>query len=387
MKKLIETEVKNERSLGKLGKIIVYLTEDLVEYLKGEKTKNGEDLYLLFQRGMALRGFKHLIEKIREKNASIKIIFTRKGSKYTEDEIYISYDEYKKFGSEKFFALYRSTGLEVAGSFLGNTFPSDFTYKKEALSLGEIKRAGKNLDSIVDQLPNRPKTNRVLIDKTSKILEELTSKKKLLKEEVEALATIHKQSNISFFQSRVDELADRLKKVYPETKGKNSWQSWIYKNNWLFGVNYQKPIEKQKLSISGAMPDYLFPTLDGFFDVLEIKLPSKEIIVPDPSHTGSYAWSSDTNKAIGQVVTYLNDIELYQLHLKQEIERVYGLKCFLIKPRAFILIGNKDGWVDQQHQALRKLNYSLHGITVLSYTDLIRMGEEIITNYTKTQDE
>ena len=131
------------------------------------------------------------------------------------------------------------------------------------------------------------------------------------------------------------------------------------------------------------MPDYSFPTMDGFLDILEIKLPTMEVITSDPSHVGSHTWSSDTNKAIGQVVTYLSDIELYQLHLKEEIKRVYGLYLYLIKPRAVILIGNKDGWTSEQHKALRKLNYSLHGIEVLTYTDLQKRGEAIIENYSK----
>jgi len=36
------------------------------------------------------------------------------------------------------------------------------------------------------------------------------------------------------------------------------------------------------------MPDFIFPTLDGFVDILEIKLPSKEVIVEDASHAGSW---------------------------------------------------------------------------------------------------
>ena len=39
------------------------------------------------------------------------------------------------------------------------------------------------------------------------------------------------------------------------------------------------------------MPDYLFPTLDGFVDILEIKLPSFEVIEEDVGHIGSWVWS------------------------------------------------------------------------------------------------
>jgi uncharacterized protein (UPF0254 family) len=35
------------------------------------------------------------------------------------------------------------------------------------------------------------------------------------------------------------------------------------------------------------MPDYLFPTLDGFIDILEIKLPEDDVIIKDTNHIGS----------------------------------------------------------------------------------------------------
>lgn len=131
------------------------------------------------------------------------------------------------------------------------------------------------------------------------------------------------------------------------------------------------------------MPDYLFPTVDGFLDILEIKLPSHEVIIADSSHPGSYRWCGETNRAIGQVVNYLNDIERLQLELSRAIKREYGRTVFVIKPRAFIVVGTKNDWGEPRREALRKLNYSLHGIEVLTYTDLIDRGREVIDRYTR----
>ena len=127
----------------------------------------------------------------------------------------------------------------------------------------------------------------------------------------------------------------------------------------------------------------LVPTVDGFLDILEIKLPSNDVIIEDTSHPGSYRWCGETNKAIGQVVNYLSDIERLQLELSRAIKNKYGWDIFVIKPRAFIVIGTKDNWDEMKKEALRKLNYSLHGIEVLTYTDLIQRGEEIIQRYTQ----
>lgn len=380
---LLQINVQNDRSLSKLGVITIYMTPEVKAALDGETTKNGETLFKLFTNGRALRGFKHLIETIREKEPKSKIVFTHQKTEITDGQIAINYDDYKKAAGEKFFSFYRETGLDAASYFLNQHFPKNFNYDNSRISEADVKKLDKNLQQIIEQIPKKKKNKKVIIDQTSKIISELSVKKKLLKEEVEDLENLRNTSNIFFFQSKIEELKTRLSKNYPETNGKSSWQRWIYVNNWLFGINYQLPIEKQKINIVGSMPDYLFPTMDGFLDILEIKLPSKDIIVKDYNHNGAYAWSSDTNKAIGQVVTYLSDIELYQLPLRDEIKRVYRQDIYLIKPRAFVLIGNKDGWSQEQHNALRKLNYSLHGIEVISYTDLLQRGKEIVEKYTK----
>ncbi len=172
----------------------------------------------------------------------------------------------------------------------------------------------------------------------------------------------------------VNELEIRLGNDFSETIGEDSWQKWIYIHNWLFGVNYHKPIEKQKINITGIMPDYLFPTLDQFIDILEIKLPSEEVIIQDTSHIGSWVWSNSSNYAIGQVINYLGEIERLRLEIEKNIRDVYHLEFSLLKPRAFILIGQSANWTLLKKEGLRKLNNSLHGIEIITYTDLANRG-------------
>ncbi|MBU0698195.1 MAG: Shedu anti-phage system protein SduA domain-containing protein [Bacteroidota bacterium] len=174
-----------------------------------------------------------------------------------------------------------------------------------------------------------------------------------------------------------DELNSRLQTGgYSETTGDDSWQKWIYKNNWLFGVKYKAPIEKARINISGIMPDYLFPTLDGFVDILEIKLPDDEVIVADTSHKGSWKWTPETNVAIGQVVNYLGEIDRLRLEIEKTIKTQYGWEFSLLKPRAHILIGNSSSWASDKKEGLRKMNHALHGIEVITYKDLIDRGNQ-----------
>lgn len=185
----------------------------------------------------------------------------------------------------------------------------------------------------------------------------------------------------------IKELGERLTKSYPETSGDDSWQSWIYRNSWLFGVNYGKPIEKQKINITGVMPDYIFPRLDGFVDVLEIKLPTEDVIIAVPGHPGAWAWSTATNHAIGQTVNYLAEIDRLRFEIENEIRNKYQQEFSVLKPNGYVLIGSNQGWTKAKKEALRNLNHSLHGIEVLTYTELQERGQAFLGElYSKKQE-
>ena len=126
------------------------------------------------------------------------------------------------------------------------------------------------------------------------------------------------------------------------------------------------------------MPDYLFPTIDGFVDILEIKLPNDDVIVKDNSHNGSWKWSPETNTAIGQVVNYLSEIDRLQLEIEKSIKDKYNLEINLLKPRAYILIGNSKGWDNSKKEGLRKMNHALHGIEVITYKELVDRGNQYL---------
>ena len=126
------------------------------------------------------------------------------------------------------------------------------------------------------------------------------------------------------------------------------------------------------------MPDYLFPTIDGFVDILEIKLPSFSVIEKDKNHAGSWIWSKESNQAIGQVVNYLGETDRLRLEIEKQIKTRYSKEISMLKPRAFILIGMSDDWNQDQRDGLRKLNHALHGIEILTYADLIKRGEAYV---------
>jgi hypothetical protein len=179
------------------------------------------------------------------------------------------------------------------------------------------------------------------------------------------------------YEVAISEFQERLNHDYKETSGDKSWQTWIQRNFWLFGANYRQPFPKEKVGFD-SIPDFLFATLDGFLDFLEIKLPKHKVVVPSESHPGAYRLSQEANEAVGQSVQYLSEIEKNQDEIAKRIRYNYQLDLSTLKPRAIILIGNSTDWNELDRAGLRKLNNTLHAIEIITYSDLLERGKHLV---------
>lgn len=178
---------------------------------------------------------------------------------------------------------------------------------------------------------------------------------------------------IQSYKNVLFEFEKRLEQDLEETAGDDSWQNWFTKNYWLFGSNYQKPIPKAKINIEGSMPDFIFPSIDGCVDGIDIKKPNTgEIVVRDQNHANSYYWSPEINKAIGQVVNYLYDMDENRLKLAEI------LNVNIARPRGIIVVGRSNSWTTEQLKAYRKLSFSLHGIEILTYDHVLDRAKSLI---------
>jgi hypothetical protein len=187
---------------------------------------------------------------------------------------------------------------------------------------------------------------------------------------------------ISVYQKSLEDFEKRLKEDHYETKGNDSWQSWIYNNRWLFGTQYGQIIQKEKIGFDN-IPDFLLLTAEGFLDVLEIKKPSSPVLLGDSSHQGNFKWSSEVSEALAQADNYLNHTNLHHLEISKRIKEKYDLEINAIKPRAIVLIGRSDTWNNNKRERFRSLNQMLHGVEVVTYSDLQRRGQSLIKLYTE----
>ncbi len=376
MNNLIKFTIDN-KNYGKIRDIDLYITEKLKAELEKIGSRNyGNQFNKL--KTVGLKGLKHLLETIKKSlKGNVKIIFSTERSKIQDNNVIIDYESYRKLGNREFFEVYRKTGLNTANKFLQEKLkgiegisPADLISKKETELIIE------NLKPSFDKIPTKSK-DLLFFSLASMIRESKIDTSKL---NIDSLKNIKAATAQAYFKNKIDEFNKRLKKKYPETRGKNSWQTWIYGNVWLFGMNYVKSIEKQKVGFDN-IPDFVFLTVDQFLDVLDIKAPEHPVIIKDKNHSGSYYWSSKVSEAIGQVANYLHELEKNQLQVAQRIERELNLKIRAVKPRAMIVIGRSNKWDENENEGFRKLNDSLHGIEVIAYDQLLMRANRLVEIY------
>ena len=201
-------------------------------------------------------------------------------------------------------------------------------------------------------------------------LEESHSRNKELQSRIETLADEIRKYKISDYESVIKDLRVRLHAKYKETAGKDAWQKWIYTHSWIFGVQYTKPIQQFPLTVKSRL-DFLFPTPDGFVDILEIKLPSATVLRDG-------RWTVEVSNAISQGLRYIREIEQNHYEIKKRIKEDAGIDINILKPRVFILIGMSNKWTTQDKEVFRHLNHENNSIEILTYTDLLQRGENLI---------
>lgn len=373
---LAKIQIKN-KNYGHFKGAFIYITQDIKDKLEKIPNKQGgNQLQSLLNFGPT--GGKYLIEYIQKQFGSkIKIVLSNELCRVDEDAVIINYEQFRKHLNSRFFPIRRKNGLEGTIEYLQKYFPDSFQ------SIVDLVPTQKEADKVIQSLPSMAQTKErrtTVLEKTAKIIKESGADPKKITPD--SLKEIQAAANQDFYRQKLLEFDSRLLKKYPETKGSNSWQSWIYENTWMFGINYTSPIGKQRVGFN-SIPDYIFPSIDGFIDILEIKLPSAVVISKYTSHPGSYYWSMETSEAIGQAVNYLSEIEKNAFQIQQIVERTYQIKISTIKPRAIILIGKSDKWNEEQLEAFRKLNHAMHGVEVITFTQLGYRAKSLISLYEK----
>jgi hypothetical protein len=152
---------------------------------------------------------------------------------------------------------------------------------------------------------------------------------------------------------------------------------------WVFGLEYEKL--DVRAAGSAGIPDRRLKRIDGLSDLLEIKLPSAELLRRDPK--GRRYIAPDLAEVLGQLMGYLEHFySSYQMQAEDEtgeemLQDTYG--CYY-KPKGILLIGRRNTTAKvrtaskAEPKYLRRLLSYFHWIDVLTYDDLLERATNLI---------
>lgn len=164
-------------------------------------------------------------------------------------------------------------------------------------------------------------------------------------------------------------------------------QAFLKTHPWIFGPEY-KTLDFRDAGYAGN-PDGRLLRIDGMSDVLEVKLPTEELLRVDDK--GRQFIAPKLAEALGQLTGYM---EYYYSEYNQQRDDSTGKEILTdtygkyYKPKGILLIGrrNKESvnsmsqTISVEPKNLRRLLSYFHWVEVLTYDDLIERAENGLNN-------
>lgn len=147
----------------------------------------------------------------------------------------------------------------------------------------------------------------------------------------------------------------------------------------MFGSEYSELLDRRNWTRDVRLDFMLRRTVDDFLEIIEIKTPFKDaLFIKDSSHE-SYYPSSKLSPVIGQVMRYIEEIERSRDAINSKD------KYDPLKIRARIILG-RDG--DEEHvKALRNFNHHLHGIEIITFDQLLRIADKVLSVFERIKEK
>jgi hypothetical protein len=263
--------------------------------------------------------------------------------------------------------------IEKLYLFLQAAYQNEFDDKSGELHLISSIDYAK-LENILDSIPNIADTDKLQLVKN--ILSQLDGSNSSVTE----FASVFESSNGETLRhiaaaSRMVEYTHALNELKqliddPSTDEKK-FQKHLEVNPWMFGSEYSELLPRRTWTRDDRLDYMLRKTVDNYLEIVEIKTAFQEsLFLHDTSHD-SYYPSARLSPVIGQVIRYIEEVE-------RNRDSILAKDCAdTLKIRARVIIG-RDG-SDEHQAALRNFNAHLHRIEIITYDQLLRIAERVLS--------
>jgi hypothetical protein len=296
--------------------------------------------------------------------------------------------------------FHKKLNLEETKDFFSNIFKfknieTGFNLKLDEIKtiLNSIEITSDNFKLIFDRISSKEELKKIVKNLTLEQIDNLNSiiMQTKYKQELENLKKLIELENKHInkelnFRNKVHS-DDKLKKYLSTSKNgqiEGTFENWIKENLWILDSEFDIDLKRKEITkkIKGgkrSLVDLVLKTKDNFLNLIEVKRPKEKLFNWDKGHKNSYQ-HCELSKAIHQCIKYLEVIERPEnKDLLEKEEQV-----FVLRPKIKLIYGHYSNDLiikKQEIERLRSLNFHTNCIEVITYDDLIFMGERIINFY------
>jgi hypothetical protein len=263
--------------------------------------------------------------------------------------------------------------IEILFRFLGASLRDQF--KNEAGELHLIRGEDyAKLAGLLKALPSLANSDKLQLVKS--VLAQLNDTDLTTREYAAAfegsseqtLQHIATASRLVHYKSALLELK-RL--VADPATSESAFQKHLERNPWLFGSEYSELLSRRNWTRDDELDYMLRRTVDNYLEIIEIKTAFTEPLFVYDRDRELYYPSARLSPVIGQVMRYIEEVERNRdsILVKDEVDT--------LKIRARAIVGRNHSPGEQA--ALRNLNAHLHGIEIITFDQLVRIGERVMS--------
>lgn len=240
----------------------------------------------------------------------------------------------------------------------------------------------EKLENILESIPNIADTDKLQL--VGSILSQLDGSSANFSTFVDAfkgssteiLRHISTASRLVQYSSALEKLKELVGN--PSTS-ESSFQAHLQEHPWMFGSEYSELLPRRTWTRDDRLDYMLRKTVDDYLEIVEIKTAfSDSLFIHDSSHD-SYYPSSKLSPVLGQVTRYIEEVE----RNRDQILAKDGFDTLKIRARAIV---GRDGSKDHQ-AALRNFNAHLHRVEIITFDQLIRIAERVLSVFHDSSEE
>jgi len=167
----------------------------------------------------------------------------------------------------------------------------------------------------------------------------------------------------------IGEFQDKLKRKISESM----WGKFLENNLFLIDSKYIHSIPQLNLVLAGSRKvDFGLVDIQGYLDLFEIKKPETRLLTSKKDSRGNYVWDRQAIEAIVQAEKYLLHADSKRHQLKEDIKRERQVSLDVIRPRAFVIMGNSDQLDNSdKKEDFRMLKNQFKNIEIILYDELL----------------